>query len=109
MNYLRGCYLPEALALQRIAMADGEKGLGPIFAEEITEYAIGCVVTEFIRLGSRHPEEDAEIFLGMIQGKLHERILLGVEIVGLKASLAKQVKEAVRVLGPYLKTLREEG
>jgi AcrR family transcriptional regulator len=105
LNYLRACYLPEALALQRIAYADGEAGLGPIFAEEITEAAIAIVVKEFARLGSPQPHADAEVFLGMIQGKLHERILLGVNIDKINAQLLQQVDHAIRILTPYLATI----
>lgn len=104
MNYLRGCYLPEAMALQRIAYADGKNGLGPIFAEEITEHAIGYIEQEFAQLGSSHPREDAEVFLGMIQGKLHEKILLGVEIDNINAQLEQQARHALLMLAPYLKT-----
>lgn len=105
LNYLHACYLPEALALQRIAYADGEQGLGPMFADEITEYAIRYVVDELARLGSPHAREDAEIFLGMIQGKLHERILLGVPLPNRETALSDQVGYALRVLAPYLATL----
>lgn len=102
LNYLHGCYLPEALALQRIAYADGERGLGPIFAEEITEYAIACIVDEFTRLDSPQPREDAEVFLGMIQGKLHEKIMLGASIDNLEEKMEQQVNHALRMLRPYL-------
>lgn len=105
LNYLRGCYLPEALALQRIAYADGERGLGPLFAEEITEHAISFIVNEFTRLGSTHPREDAEVFLGMIQGKLHEKIMLGVRIPNLQQQLEQQVRHALQMLAPYLERL----
>lgn len=104
LNYLHGCYLPEALALQRIAYADGEHGLGPLFAEEITERAIVYVEEEFAALGSGRPRADAETFLGMIQGKLHERIMLGAEVGSLEPKLRAQVDETLRVMGPYLET-----
>lgn len=103
MNYLHGCYLPEALALQRIAYADGENGLGPIFAAEITEHAIRHVVHEMEQLGCPSPHQDAETFLGMIQGKLHEKILLGMEIDNLERKLEAQVQHAVRLFIAYLK------
>lgn len=106
MNYLHGCYLPEALALQRIAYADGERGLGPIFAEEITENAISYIVAEFSQLGSTQAREDAELFLGMIQGKLHEKIMLGVEIKNLELALERQVRHALRMLEPYLEKIK---
>ncbi len=106
LNYLRGCYLPEALALQRIAYADGESGLGPIFAEEITEHAISYIVDEFTQLGSTQPREEAEIFLGMIQGKLHEKILLGVQIKNLEEQLERQVSHALHMLAPYLEKIK---
>jgi len=102
MNYLHGCYLPEALALQRIAYADGENGLGPIFVEEITENAIALVVDQFQQLGSRSPQQDAECFLGMIQGKLHEKILLGAPIQNLDEQLDQQVRHAIGIFSSYL-------
>lgn len=102
LNYLHGCYLPEALALQRIAYADGEHGLGPLFAREITERAVAYVEQEFALLGSDQPLADAETFLGMIQGKLHEKIMLGAEIEHLERQLEAQVDHALRVMAPYL-------
>ena len=101
-NYLHGCYLPEALALQRIAYADGVHGLGPLFAEEITERAIAVVEEEFEALGSTRPRRDAEVFLGMIQGKLHERIMLGAEIDDAERQVETQVDHALEVMSPYL-------
>jgi AcrR family transcriptional regulator len=108
LNYLHGCYLPEALALQRIAYADGRRGLGPLFAVEITERAIAYVEEEFASLGSHQPRADAETFLGMIQGKLHERIMLGVRIEDLDAQLEAQVDHALRVMAPYLESFDDE-
>ena len=104
-NYLHGCYLPEALALQRIAYADGEHGLGPLFAEEITERAIVVVEEELEALGSPDPRRDAEVFLGMIQGKLHERIMLGAEVDDLDRQIDAQVDHALAVLAPYLASI----
>jgi AcrR family transcriptional regulator len=101
-NYLHGCYLPEALALQRIAYADGEHGLGPLFAEEITERAVAVVEAEFAALGIVQPRRDAEVYLGMIQGKLHERIMLGTEIDDLERRVEEQVDHALQVMAPYL-------
>lgn len=104
LNYLHGCYLPEGLALQRIAYADGEHGLGPLFAEEITDRAVGYVEEEFAALGSTRPRADAETFLGMIQGKLHERIMLGTEFDHLERDLGAQVDHALAVITPYLES-----
>jgi AcrR family transcriptional regulator len=106
-NYLHGCFMPESLALQRIAYADGEHGLGPLFAEEITERAVVVVEEEFVALGSDHPRRDAEVFLGMIQGKLHERIMLGVEMDDLEGQIAAQVDDALAVMAPYLDSLEQ--
>lgn len=108
LNYLHGLYLPEAMALQRIAYADGRNGLGPLFAVEITEHAIDYVEQEFARLGSPQPRQDAETFLGMIQGKLHERILLGADIGDLETRLKEQVSHALRMLKPYLETMASQ-
>lgn len=102
LNYLHGCYMPEALALQRIAVADGADGLGPLFAEEITERAVAVVEEELAALGSARPRQDAELFLGMIQGKLHERIMVGVEIDDLERQLERNVDHALDVFEPYL-------
>jgi len=107
-NYLHGCYLPEALALQRIAYADGEQGLGPVFAEEITDRAVAIVTDELAAMGSPDPRRDAETYLGMIQGKLHERIMLGVEIDDLDQQIDAQVDHALVVLGPYLHSFAGE-
>jgi AcrR family transcriptional regulator len=90
--------------LKRIAYADGRRGLGPVFAEDITERAIAYVEEEFVSLGSHQPREDAETFLGAIQGKLHEKIMLGAEIENLEAKLEAQVDHALRVMAPYLET-----
>jgi AcrR family transcriptional regulator len=79
-NYLDGCYLPEAIALQRIAYADGEHGLGPLFADEITERAVAVVEGEFATLGSPEPRREPSCS-GHDQGrKLHERIMLGADL-----------------------------
>lgn len=104
LNYLHGCYMPEALALQRIAYTDGAHGLGPLFAEEITGRAVALVEAEFAQLGSDQPRPDAETFLGMIQGKLHERIMLGAEIADLERQLEQQVDHALQVMAPYLES-----
>ena len=105
LNYLHGCYLPEALALRRIAYADGEHGLGPLFVTVITDRAVDYVEEEFASLGSDRPRADAETFLGMIQGKLHERIMLGVEVDDRERLMEAQVDHALEVMTPYLDTL----
>lgn len=101
-NYLHACFTPESLALQRIACSDGEQGLGPLFAEEITDRAIAVVEAEFDAIGSVRPRQDAELFLGMIQGKLHERIMLGAEIEDIERRIDAQVDHALQVMTPYL-------
>lgn len=105
LNYLRACYRPGALALQRIAIADGARGLGPIFAEEITERALACVVEEFAEIGSREPREDAEAFLGSVLGRQQERLLLGIEERDLEATMERHVERAMRLWTPYLESL----
>ena len=67
---------------------------------------IAFVVEEFKRLVSKHPQDDAEVFLGMIQGKLHERVLLGVDLGHLDKMLEQQVDHALIILMPYLGTLK---
>lgn len=107
LNYLRACYRPGALALQRIAIADGPQGLGPIFAEEIAEKALGSVAEEFARLGSRQSREDAETFLGSVLGKQHERMLLGVDAPDVEQRMERQVQHAMRVWDAYLASFRD--
>lgn len=106
-NYLRACYRPGALALQRIAIADGDRGLGPLFAQEITERSVACLVEEFARLGSASPRDDAEAFLGGILGKQHERMLLGEYPSDLEATMKHDVENALRLFAPYLHSLDE--
>lgn len=106
INYLRACYRPGALALQRIAIADATQGLGPIFAAEIAAKALACVEEEFARVGSANPREDAETFLGSVLGKEHERMLLGVPAPDLELRMERQVRNAMRIWAPYLATIR---
>lgn len=104
-NYLRACYHPGALALQRIAIAHGTRALGPLFAEEITEPSVACLVAEFARHGSDRPADDAEAFLGSILGKQHERMLLGAELGEFEPTIERHVENAMRLFGPYLDSL----
>lgn len=105
LNYLRACYRPGALALQRIAIADGTRAFGPLFAAEITEPSVACLVEEFARLGSRSPADDAEAFLGSILGKQHERMLLGAQPANLETLIERNVERAMRLWAPYLEEL----
>lgn len=105
LNYLRACYRPGALALQRIAIADGAHGLGPAFAQEITERAVACFVDEFTRLGSEAARDDAEAFLGGILGKQHERMLLGERPQNLEQTIERNVQNAMRLWAPYVDSL----
>ena len=41
----------------------------------------------------------------MIQGKLHERIMLGVEIEDRERQMQAQVDHALQVMAPYLDTM----
>ena len=77
-NYVKGCLRPESLALQRIAYADGGKGLGLMFAQQFTDAAFAVMTRQFTEMGTPKPELDAEIFLAMVQGQIHEKALLGV-------------------------------
>ena len=42
----------------------------------------------------------------MIQGKLHEKIMLGVPIENLEEQLERQVHHALRILAPYLNKMK---
>ena len=63
------------------------------------------VEEEFESVGSTDPRRDAEVFLGMIQGKLHERIMLGAEIDDLEGQIEVQVDHALVVMAPYLASI----
>lgn len=106
LNYLRGYFLPEAVALRRITYADDEHGLGPLFVTVVTDRAVDIVEAEFAALGSEWPRADAETFLGMIQGKVNERIMLGMAVDDHERRMEAQVDHALRVIGPYVQSLR---
>lgn len=102
-NYLNGCLVPESLTLQRIAYADGDKGLGKQFAKQFTEASLRVMTGQFEMLKTPDPGLDAEIFLAMVQGQVHEKALLG--IAG-KQELEKRqavTSHAVRIFLAYLK------
>lgn len=101
-NYLQGCLLPESLTLQRIAYASGDKELGQMFAQQFTQAAHRVIAREFTRLGTPKPELDAEIFLAMVQGQVHEKALLGIDDQ-VDARYVKSVTaHAVRIFSAYL-------
>ena len=102
-NYLRGCLLPESVTLQRIAYAAGEKGLGQAFAREFTEAALGIVTRQMEAMGTPEPELDAEIFLAMVQGQIHEKVLLGVGSPQARKKQKEVTAHAVRIFNAYLK------
>ena len=102
-NYLRGCLLPESLTLQRIAYASGEKALGQVFAKEFTDAALAVMTRQMAAIGTPEPELDAEIFLAMIQGQVHEKVLLGVESPQARKRHKEVAAHAVRIFMAYLK------
>jgi TetR/AcrR family transcriptional repressor of mexJK operon len=106
-NYLTAAYTDHAIALQRLAYADGEQGLGPLFVKKITYRVIACVSHEFIGLDREEPERDAELFLGLVQGKLYNKILFGVPPDDLPHAIERQVADAWRVFNIYLKADKE--
>ena len=101
-NYLRGCLLPESVTLQRIAYAAGEKGLGQAFAREFTEAALAMVTRQMAAMGTPEPELDAEIFLAMVQGQIHEKVLLGVASPQARKKQKEVTAHAVRIFTAYL-------
>ena len=101
-NYLRGLLLPESLTLQRIAYAGGEKGLGQMFATKFTDAALRVVTLQMAAIGTPEPERDAEIFLAMVQGQIHERVLLGVESPEATKKQKEVTAHAVRIFTAYL-------
>ena len=103
LNYLHGCYLPEAVALQRIACSDGAAGLGPLFAEKFTDRAVAILTAELERMGTPNPAADAEVFLGMIEGKLRERVLLGARLRAFEKRRDAIVDHAVSIFAGYLR------
>jgi AcrR family transcriptional regulator len=102
-NYLRGCLLPESLTLQRIAYASGEKALGQVFAKEFTDAALAVMTRQMGAIGTPEPELDAEIFLAMVQGQVHEKVLLGVESPQARKRHKEVAAHAVRIFTAYLK------
>jgi TetR/AcrR family transcriptional regulator, mexJK operon transcriptional repressor len=101
-NYLDGLLQPESLTLQRIAYADGKKGLGPLFARMFSHAALAVVAEQFSEMRSPDPELDAEIFLAMVQGFVRENMLLGVDSDELATKRANLQKRAVLVFEAYL-------
>lgn len=102
LNYLEGCYSPRAIALQRIAHTGGADGLGPMFTEKFTDTALAIISAEFGRMATPQPDLDAEIFLGMIRGMLHERTLLGAKTPSFTRRRDAIVDHAVEIFSDYL-------
>lgn len=101
-NYLKGCLLPESLALQRIAYMEAGKDLGQVFARQFTDSALAVMTRECSRLGTPEPKRDAEIFLAMVQGQLHERALLGVAPAPTGRRIREVTAHAARIFSAYL-------
>lgn len=101
-NYLKGCLRPESLALQRIAYSDGSKDLGLVFAKQFTDAALAVMTRQFIQMGTPKPKLDAEIFLAMVQGQIHEKSLLGVTTGQNSKKLNEVTTHAVSIFSAYL-------
>lgn len=101
-NYLSGLLDPASLALQRIAFADQERGLGARFATCFTDAAREVVTEELAALGAREPALDAELFLGMVRGLHHECALLGVVPRDQRARRQALVARAAQVFDAHL-------
>lgn len=100
-NYLQGCLRPESLALQRIAYAEGGKNLAPIFMRQFTDTALTVLTRQFTGMGTPKPALDAEIFLAMVQGQIHEKALLGGAGVQSKKKIQDITTHAVRIFSAY--------
>jgi TetR/AcrR family transcriptional repressor of mexJK operon len=105
-NYLRGCLRPESLALQRIAYADGGKHLGPMFTRQFTDAALAVVARQFSEMNTPKPRLDAEIFLAMVQGQMHEKALLGMAAGQNSKKLDELIAHAVGIFSTYLNQRR---
>ncbi len=101
-NYLKGCLLPQSLALQRIAYANAGKDLAATFARQFTGTALSVMTRQFAAMGTPNPKMDAEIFLAMVQGQLHEKALLGVSPTQGGKALNEVTAHAVRIFSAYL-------
>lgn len=101
-NYLQGCLLPESLALQRIAYADGGRDLGLVFTRQFTDAALAVMTRQFAEMGTPKPNLDAEIFLAMVQGQVHEKALLGAMPAKNNKKLNEVTVHAVSIFSAYL-------
>ena len=101
-NYLKGCLRPESLALQRIAYLEAGKDLGQVFARQFTDTALAVMTRQFSMLKTPEPKLDAEIFLAMVQGQLHERALLGAAPEPTAKRIREMTAHAVKVFLAYL-------
>ncbi len=101
-NYLKGCVRPESLALQRIAYADGGQSLGPVFARQFTGASLAVMTRQFVAMGTPQPKLDAEIFLAMVQGQVHEKALLGAGTDTSKKTIKAVTLHAVNIFSAYL-------
>jgi len=101
-NYLRGCLRPESLALQRLAYLEAGKDLGQVFARQFTDTALVVMTRQFSMLKTPEPKLDAEIFLAMVQGQLHERALLGAGPEPTGKKIRDMTAHAVKVFLAYL-------
>ncbi|NRB38000.1 MAG: TetR/AcrR family transcriptional regulator [Pseudomonadales bacterium] len=101
-NYLSSAYTEHGLALQRLAYADGDHGLGPLFVNKITSRVINCVAAEFTRIHRADAVEDAELFLGLVQGKMYNKIVFGVVPKDLETAITAQIDKAWNVFTLYL-------
>jgi hypothetical protein len=54
-------------------------------------------------MGTPEPELDAEIFLAMVQGQFHEKVLLGVTSAQARKKQKEVIAHAVRIFNAYLK------
>jgi AcrR family transcriptional regulator len=101
-NYLKGCLRPESLALQRIAYAEGGKDLGQVFARQFTDAALTVMTRQFASMATPRPSLDAEIFLAMVQGQVHEKALLGIPGAGNSRKADEVTAHAAGIFAAYL-------
>jgi hypothetical protein len=60
------------------------------------------VARQMAAMGTPEPELDAEIFLAMVQGQIHEKVLLGVGSPLTRKRHKEVTAHAVRIFTAYL-------
>lgn len=96
---------PETIALHRLAISETNRfpKIGKLFYENGAAVAIDALSRYFARnaddpsLRVRDPRKSAEIFLELVRGYTHSRILLGVESTPSKKVADKTIDRALEI------------